>query len=102
MLEVAVLAITAAIVLWYTFETRRIRVEAQNQNSALAEQNRMLAEQNGLLERQLSMVQDEKDRERLKEEAAAQPYFRIAGGSMYHATGGTFNLTNLGGPMRRL
>ena len=67
LIQTVAIVITGAIVAWYTSETRRMRLNA-------AEQNRLLAEQ-------LAMMQRSLDFDMHKESAVSEPYFRFGGGS---------------------
>ena len=93
-IQTVVLAITAGVIAWYTYETRKIWKETSKQNTLLAEQLRIMqqsylhtvAEQQLDLQRTMSFI---------------QPLFRFEGGEQ-SAQFAKIQFVNKGGPARKL
>jgi len=85
--QTAVLFLSGVAVLWYTYETHRIRKETSVQNSLLAEQ--------------LAELQRSREYEREKEVSFIQPIFKPLGGGMSPGKG-ELKFINLGGTARSL
>jgi hypothetical protein len=79
--QTIILFLTAVAIVWYTYETHKIRKETSKQQLILAEQ--------------LVLLQTKEKHDLEKEIALAQPIFRSSGGS-WHDEGGYFEFKNHG------
>jgi hypothetical protein len=85
--QAVILLLTAAVIVWYTLETARIRKETSTQNTLLAEQLRIMQ---ATLQRDLD-----------KEASFIRPFFKLLGGM--HATNhASWDFENKGGTAYKL
>ena len=87
LVQTIVLAVTAAVIGWYTYETYLIRRETSKQNSLLAEQ--------------LDLLRQGQAHNQAKEASYVQPIFKSGGGS-FSGRHATLKFFNKGGAIRNL
>lgn len=94
-----VLTITAAIIVWYTWETRRLRQEAQDQSKNLANQLHELRQQVEIQRSQLEIEQERRKEEEELRMAEDDPVLQFHDAQV---SGGRIMVTfyNVGGSIR--